>query len=162
MKPPTPAVRRMADRWRPPDEATVAVLELTGAEDPALLDFTAHALATSAMSHAVDALAGTLGVTPESLGQEIGRACKQLDRLEKQRGFWRDPAQIVDSPNLAALRQVCHVRLDRTPAGARRNRLDKIWRRLEDNWELARTRAFIEDFIGPQPHPPAEARHADR
>ncbi len=161
MKAPSPT-RRTASRWLPPAEASVAVLELTASEDPGLLDFTAHALGTSAMSFAVDTLATDFGVPRDQVGHAIGRACRQLDRLENQRGFWRDPAQVVETPNLAALRRVCLVRLDRLPTGARRTRLDKVRRRLEAAWELARTRAFIEDFLGPIPHAPREASHADR
>ncbi len=158
--PPNPdSVPRFAGRWRPPMEATVAVLELTAAEDPDLFDFTAHALANSCMSFAVRTLAGDLSVTPQSVGLEIARACRQLDQLEKQHRVWRDPAEVVDAPNLKALRHVCRARLDRTSPGARHNRLNKVRRRLEAAWELARTRAFIEDFIGPQP---GEARHTNR
>ncbi len=150
MKPIDPT-RRRAGTWRPPAEASVAVLELAASEDPSLLDFTAHVLGTSAMGFAMDSLAAELGVPRDRVGHAIDRACSDLDRLEKQRGIWRDPAEVVESPNLAALRCVCRVRLDRMPAGARRNRLDKIRRRLDAAWELARTRAFIEDFIGPLP-----------
>ncbi len=145
------APHRLSGRWRPPVEASLAVLELLAGEDPDLLDFTAHALNTSATSFAVDTLAADFGVVRDRVGRTIGRASRHLDRLEKHRASWRDPAEVVETPNLAALRYVCHVRFDRLAPGARRRRLAKVQRRLEAAWELARTRAFIEDFLGPLP-----------
>ncbi len=163
----TPTRRRSAPprptgRWRPPVEASLAVLELLADEDPDLLDFTAHVLNTSAMSFAVDSLAADLGVPRDRVGRAIGRACQQLDRLEKHRGFWRDPAQVVETPNLTALRCVCHIRFDRLAPGTRRTRLEKVLRRLDAAWELARTRAFIDDFLSPISGRPQEVSDADR
>ncbi len=158
----TSPTRRRTSRWRRPAEASVAVLELTASEDPGLLDFTAHALSTSEMRFAVDGLAAELGVPPGRVGRAIGRACQQLDRLEKHRGFWRDPAQVVETPNLATLRCVCHVRFDRLAPGTRRTRLEKVLRRLDAAWELARTRAFIDDFLSPISGRPQEVSDADR
>ncbi len=152
-----------AGGWGAPIAASAGVLELVGSEQPELLDFTAHVLANSTMSFALENLAAELEVAPDRLGWTVERACRDLDRLERHRGRWRDPARVLGKPNLAALRFVCHFRLQRVPVVKRRLRLQRIQRKLERAWQLARTRAWIDDFLS-EPGEPArkEARDADR
>ncbi len=136
--------------WGAPIAATLAVLELTGSEQPELPEFQAHVLRNSTMSFAVQQLAAELEVQSEEIGPTVGRACRDLDRLEKQRGAIWQPEQVLDRPNLAALLYVCRARMRRVAPRARRLRLERIRRRVEAAHKLRRTRIWIEDFIGPQ------------
>ncbi len=149
-------------RWGAPIEASAGVLELVGSEQPELLEFTVHVLAAGTMSFAVKKLAAELEVAPDRLAWTVERACRELDRLEKHRGRWHEPARVLGKPNLAALRLVCHTRLHRMSLLKRRQRLLGIQRKLERAWQLARTRAWIDDFLSELPHKPPEARDADR
>ncbi len=149
---------RASGPWGAPIEATLATLELIASEQPGLLEFQVHVLCSSTMSFAVQKIAAELGVSPEQLGKAIGRACMDLDRLEKQRGRWRDPAKIVGATNLAALRYVCRTRLNRASKVVRRRRLASIERRVEAALSVARTRAWVDDFIGPLPEKRKEAK----
>ena len=143
--------------WGAPAEASAAVLEVVASARPGLVEFQAQALLHSTMSFAVRELAAAFGIAPEKVGAEVGRACDHLDRLEKSRLTWRDPAEILDSPNLAALLYTCRARLRRASPPTRRFKLERILRRLEAAYEKARTRAWVEDFIGPLPARPREA-----
>ncbi len=146
-RPPT----RTTERWGAPIEATIAVLELIASEQPQFLDFQAHVLGNSTMSFVVQKLAGELGVAPEELVKAFGQAARDLDRLEKHRGRWQDPVKVLGATNLAALRHVCEARLTRVWKVARRTGLQRIQRRVEAAYKLARTRVWIDDFIGPLP-----------
>ncbi len=149
-------------KWGAPIEATITVLELIASEQPGMLEFQVHVLCNSTMSFAVQKLAAELGVSPERLGKVIGRACMDLDRLEKHRGRWRDPAKVLGSPDLGALRYVCGARLNRVSKVARRRRLMSIERRVEAAYNLARTRIWVDAFIGPLPARRKEAQDANR
>lgn len=154
--------------WGSPIEATAVVLEIIGTEQAELLEFQSQALLNSTMGFAVRELATAFNVTPERVGETIGRACAHLDQLERYRRSWRDPVEVLlkttpreslPSPNLAALRCVCRARLGRTTPPARRQRLEKVLRKLDAAHELAQTRTWIDDFIGPIP---AKARAVAR
>ncbi len=149
---------RSRGRWREPFEATITVLELIGSEQPQFLEFHAHVLGNSPMSFVLQKLAQELGVPAERAVKAVARACRDLDRLEKQRGRWKDPAEVLGSPDLAALRYVCSARLSRISKATRRQRLMSIQRRIESAYSLARTRAWVNEFIGSRPEEPAEAR----
>ncbi len=146
-----PAPTRGTARWGAPIEATIAVLELIASEQPQFLEFQAHVLCNSTMSFVVQKLAAELGVSPEELVKTFGRACRDLDRLEKHRGRWQDPVKVLGSPNLAVLGYVCRARLSRVWKINRRRRLERIKRRVESAYKLAQTRVWIDDFIGPLP-----------
>ncbi len=148
-------------QWGAPIEATITVLELIASEQPGMLEFQVHVLCNSTMSFAVQKLAVELGVSPERLGKVIGRACMNLDRLEKHRGRWRDPTKVLASPNLGALRYVCRARLNRVSKVVRRRRLERIERRVEAAYNLARTRIWVDAFIGPLPVKPKEEVQSD-
>ncbi len=137
--------------WRAPVEASAAILEAVASSQPELVEFQAQALLNSTMSFAVRELAGAFGVAPEKVGEAIRRACNHLDRLERIRRRWRHPSEFVESPNLAALVHVCQARLQRTSPAARRLKLERIRRRLEAAYQVAQTRSWIDDFIGPVP-----------
>ncbi len=143
--------RRSGWAWGAPVEACLGALEVIASEQPELLEFQAQTLLNSTMGFAVRELGAALEVAPENVGQAVSRACTDLDRLAKHRRTWRDPAEILDSPNLTALLYVCRARLDRTSPPTLRRRLEKVLRRLESAYGLARSRAWIEDFIGPLP-----------
>ncbi len=148
--------------WETPVEASAAVLEIIASEQPELLQFQAQALLNGPLSFAVRELAAAFSVAPEEVAQEIGQACIHLDRLEKRRRTWRDPAEVLDSPNLAALLCVCRTRLKRVSPPTRRHRLERIQRRLEPAYELARTRAWVHAFIGPVAEKLQKAQGANR
>ncbi len=137
--------------WGAPIEATLASLELIATEQPGLLEFQVHVLGNGTMSFAVAKLAAAFEVPPEKLGPAVVRACRDLDRLEKHRGRWRDPAKVLGAPDLGALRYVCRARLNRVSEVARRRRLERIERRVEAAYKLARTRIWVDAFIGPLP-----------
>ncbi len=148
--------------WRAPAKSTLAVLEIVASEQPQLIEFQVQALLDSPLSFALRELAATFGVAPRDVGEPVVRACAHLDRLERYRRTWRDPAEVVDSPNLAALVSVCRARIRRASQPKRRQKLERILRRVEPAQGLARTRAWIDNFLGPLPAAGKEARHADR
>ena len=143
------AAGRTGGRWEAPVESVVAVLELTASERPELLEFQTHVLRNSTMSFALQQLADTFEVPPDQIGQAVFRAGKDLDRLETLRVTWRDPAKVLDSPNLPALLYLGHARLARVSKLIRRRRLEVTLRRVQRAYDLARSRAWIEAFIGP-------------
>ncbi len=72
------------------------------------------------------------------------------DQIRYQnRSFWRTPI----AATAAVLRRACRARLKRVPQLSRRRRLERIQRRIDAAYQLARTRAWIEDFIGPPAEP---------
>ncbi len=143
------------------ESAIAATLELTATERPELLDFQLEAFLNSPMRFAVLELANAFGVPREKLALTAYKACLDLDKLEKRRGVWRNPAQVLESPNVAALYQLCSARQGRVPGITRRRRLEAICQKLELAWELARDRAWIEAFIGP-PLPAEESSNEGR
>ncbi len=149
--PRAPSDKRRGWAWEEPVAAIAAILELSASEQPELLEFQAHALLNSTMGFALRKLATALDVTPEKVGPTIWRACADLDRLEKLRRTWREPRQVLDSPNVAALRYACRARLNRVSPSPRQQRLQRTLRRIERAHDLARTRAWVNDFIGPLP-----------
>ena len=132
-------------------EAAVVALELAASECPPLLDFLLETISNSPMRFAAFVLASDLSVPLDEVGPTIYRASLGLDKLEKRRGAWRDPGEILESPNIAALRHLCKARAGRVSGTTRRRWLGVILRRLQKAHELARFRARIEAFIGLSP-----------
>ena len=135
----------------PAPSVTAAVtgsLELIATEQPQLLEFQLEMLLNSPARDIVLGLAKDLAVPYDRLGVVLIKACKDLGRLEKQQTTWRDPAKCLQSPNVAALLLICHARKVRVVPLGRLSRLKAIGRRLERAYEVARCRAWIEDFIG--------------
>ncbi len=128
--------------------AVVALLEVTASGNPRLVDFQLYTILNGPARSAIYDLASAFDVAHDQVGRTVHQACVDLDRLERRRGTWRDPAEILGSPNLAALSYVCHARLSRVTKLARERKLEKILRRIERAYELARSRAWIEAFIG--------------
>ena len=137
--------------WDASIEATVGLLEVIASEHPDLLELLTHVLSSGPMSFAVRELAANLDMSPDELGRALWRACADLDRLEKYRARWQTPAQVIGPSNLAVLRYVCHARLNRVQTLSRRRRLEMIRKRVEQAYAFARSRAWIESFIGPSP-----------
>ncbi|MCP3962327.1 MAG: hypothetical protein GY719_31170 [bacterium] len=131
-----------------PVDGISALLELTASGRPQLLDFQLDVLLNSPLRYSLQHLAVALDVPAEKLGPVIYRASLDLDALERRRGVWRDPGEILDSPNVPALLHLCCARAGRIDSGHRRRRLEVIERRLKAAHELARSRAWIEEFIG--------------
>ena len=129
-------------------EATAAVLELIATEQPGLLEFQLEALLNSAVRFAVSDLATAFDVPVNRLATVFYQASCDLDRLEQRRGAWRDPVKVLDSPNLAALAYLCRARYQRTRATPHRRKLAAMLRKLEAAQETARSKAWIEAFIG--------------
>ncbi len=134
--------------------AVVDLLELTATGRPELLDFQLDSLRNSPMRFAVLDLASVAGVPEHEIAAAIYRACQDLDKLTATRRVWRDPGDVLPSPNVAALHHVCHARLGRTQ-GPKRGRLEITLRRLRKAHELLKSRAWIEDFLG---HPLPQSR----
>ena len=127
------------------------LLEVTASSGPHLLDFQLDVILKSPAGFAVYELASAFDVAHDEVGRTIHRACIDLDRLERRRGVWKDPATILKSPNLVALLHVCQARKNRVTKPTRLQKLGKIKRRLDRAYELARSRAWLEAFIGPMP-----------
>ena len=145
-----------------PTDAISAILELTASGRPQLLGFQLEALLNCPQRYALQQLAVELDVPAEKLARAIYQARLDLDRLEKRRGVWRDPGEILDSPNVPALLSLCRARLGRIASDQRRRRLEVIARRLEAAHELARSRAWIVEFIGEPLSMREEVGNADR
>ena len=142
----------------PAVSAVAELLEVTASGHPQLLAFQLDLILKSPARPAVYELANVLDVPHDEVGRTIHKACLDVDRLERNRKTWRDPAKVLRSPNLAALRTVCRARRNRVFKLARQRRLDRILRKLERAHELARSRAWIEAFIGPPlPERPQES-----
>ncbi len=142
--------------------AITELLEVVASGHPQLLELQLEVVMKSPARSAVYELAAVFDVPHDQVGREILRACVDLDRLERLRGTWRDPAKILGSPNLAALLYVCYARRNRVSKLARQQRIERILRRVERAYELARSRAWIEAFIGPLPEKTQEVENADR
>ena len=140
--------------------AVTELLEATVSGHPRLVAFLLDVILKSPARSAVYELAAAFDVPHDEVGRAVYQACVNLDRLEKQRGAWQDPTKVLAAPNLAALLCVCYARLNRVSNLARRRRLEKIQGRLEAAHDLARSRAWIEAFIGPLPE--RRAQSADR
>ncbi len=138
--------------------AVVDLLELTASGRPELLDFQLDSLRNSPVRFAVLNLASALDVTEHEVAATIYRACQDLDTLASTRRVWKDPGQVLESPNVAALHQVCRARLGRT-AGSKRGRLEITLRRLRKAHELLQSRAWIEAFLG-HPLPQSQDRES--
>ncbi|MCP3959941.1 MAG: hypothetical protein GY719_19015 [bacterium] len=132
-----------------PLPAVVAILELIASEHPPLLDFQLDTLLHSTTRFVVHEFASAFVVPLKQVGQTIHKACLDLDTLERRRAGWRDPALILQTPNIVALLHVCRARAGRIADRYRRRKLEVIERRLRAAQELARSRAWIEEFIGP-------------
>lgn len=139
--------------------AVASLLELTAAGHPELLDLQLETLHDSRLRLALGRFAVSLDVPLEKLGRTLYRACLDLDRLEARRAAWRDPKRVLASPNVAALHHLCRARLARITTSTRRRRLEAISKKLELARELARSRAWIEAFIGPPLNVRQEAPH---
>ena len=141
--------------------AVANLLELIATDRPELLDLQQDTLLNSPLQFAVRNLAAAFGVPQDRVAATVYRACQDLDKLTATRRVWSDPAQVLESPNVAALYHVCYGRLGRT-AGPKRGRLEITYRRLRKAHELQRSRDWIEAFIG-RPRPPvaSEPRSAD-
>ncbi len=142
--------------------AVAATLELIASERPDLLDFQLEAFLTSSVRLVVFDLATACQAPLDELGPVIGKACRDLDALEKARRIWHDPAQVVEEPNVAALLHVTSARTGRARVKAHLRKLeaigeklDRFRRQLEAAQKHDRSRSLVESFIGP-PLPASE------
>ncbi len=135
---------------RPLRSAIAATLELFASERPELLGFQLEVLLSSSMQRVAENFAADCGAPLRDLDPVIQRASLDLDNLERRRGAWRDPAEILESPNAAALVQLCRARQGRVQGSQRRLKLQHIHRKLEEAREHANRRKWIEGFIGPR------------
>jgi len=143
--------------------AVTAVLELTASEHAQLFDFQLEVILGSPVRLAVYQLAEAFGVPHDEVGEAVYQACVDLNRLEKLEGARRDLAKTLESTSLVTLRAVCQARLRRVSSLVRRRRLVIILKSIERAYELALSRAWIEDFLGhPLPRKPQEAEIENR
>ncbi len=140
----------------------IELFEVTASGRPHVLEFLLATILRSPARSAAYELATAFDVPHDQVARTVYQACVDLDRLERLRGPWRDPAKVLDAPNLAALLDVCHARLNRVSKLSRQRRLEKILRRVGPAYEQARSRAWIEAFIGPMPAKPQGAQGVDR
>ncbi len=82
------------------------------------------------------------------------KAARDLDRLEKRRGGWRHPREVVEEPNLTVLYSFTLRRIERSRI-VRGRRLRVLASKLERAYEGERQRRMIEAFIY-EPVPPVD------
>ena len=131
-------------------DGIAGMLELVASHRPDLLPIYLDMVANSPARFAVLELASDLKVRDvDNLYPVLLKVSADLDRLEKRRTGWRHPEQIVNRPNVVGLLYLCRARINNVPGIARRRRLEVMSRKLQRAHEREKTRAWINDFIGP-------------
>ncbi len=139
-------------------QALLATLETLASECPsnALLSFTVRTWLDSPARADLLALATCWGVEPEQFAATVTRASTGLDRIERRRGGWRIPRQVIERPNLPptlALLQFAVARVERVVGVVRRRKLETVIHKLERAYLVEARRAHIQDFLKPPAKP---------
>ncbi len=130
-------------------ENLAAMLEILASQRPDLLQVYLDMACNSPARFAMLELAADCSLRDtKDLGQTVLKATADLDRLERRRGGWKHPRDVVHRPNVGGLLVFCHARLQNVTGIGRRRRLEFIARRLQRVHERERTMAWITDFIG--------------
>lgn len=139
-----------------PPQALLATLEILATECPGLLGFAVRTWLESPARPDLLNLARRWGVEPEQLAATVLNTSTGLDRLERRRGGWRTPGQVINRPNLPptlSLIQLGIVRAERVATTGRRRRLEVIVRRLERVHQREAQRAWLQKFLTPPAQP---------
>ena len=132
---------------------TIAVLELLVAQARNLLPYQLELTRQSALRHALDELAREWRTTPENLADTLTSAGDALERLIRRRRVWRDPAEVLDAPNVAAILALAEARAARIVNVVRRRPLEQVCRKLRRALDQQSCRQRIEQFLAEPPPP---------
>ncbi len=132
----------------------VAVLEAIASERPDLLRPLVSALEHSPAGGELVAIAKAWNKPVDLLAEVAVTTSEHLERLERRRGVWRHPSQLVASPNVPALASFAQARRDRVPGLDRYRRLDMLALKLGRIAELEHERRAIEAFLREPVQPP--------
>ncbi|MEM7352470.1 MAG: hypothetical protein AAF657_16845 [Acidobacteriota bacterium] len=131
----------------------VAMMELTARQRPDLLPAYIDMACNSPARFAVLELVSDLGAKePTDLSRISLKIVTDLDRLEKRRGGWRHPRQVLHKPNVGGLLDFCRARIQNVDESRRKRRLEVMSHKLERAWEREKTLTWITDFIGTPGH----------
>ena len=130
-------------------ENLAAMTELLAGKRPDLLPVYLDIVCHSPASFAVLELASDCDVRDtKDLHRAVLKIMADLDQLERKRGGWKHPREVVHRPNAGGLLRFCHARIQNTTGVGRRRRLEVIARKLQRVYEQEKTLAWITDFIG--------------
>ncbi len=134
-------------------ETVAAMMELMATHRPDLLPVYLDMATNSPARFAVLELASDFNVRETNeLHQATLKIIGDLDRLERRRGGWRHPRQIVQNPNISGLLVFCRARIQNVNGLGRRRRLEVMARKLQRVHDREKTHAWITDFIGRSGH----------
>ncbi len=131
------------------EEAVAAMLELVASRRPDLLPAYLDMASNSPARFAVLELVADVGLrdSPDPY-RGLLKIMADLDQLERRRGGWTHPRQIVSHPNVGALLYFCRARIQNAAGIGKRRRLEVMARKLQRVHEREKTRAWINEFIG--------------
>ncbi len=130
-------------------EAMAAMMELMATHRPDLLPVYLDMATNSPARFAVLELASDFNLREANeLHQATLKIISDLDRLERRRGGWRHPRQVVQDPNVSGLLHFCRARIQNVNGLGRRRRLEVMARKLQRVYDREKTHAWITDFIG--------------
>ncbi len=124
----------------------VAILEVIAAESPDLLAYQIEICRQGSVRWAIDELTADWRVRPDQLCATVAASVAAVEKLRRRRG-WRDPAAVVDRPNLAACFAMAQARAARTTSRAQRGQLEATCRRLAACLETQRRRDWLLAFL---------------
>jgi len=140
------AVKKLGGSLR---ESLAAMIELMVSQRPDLLPAYLDMASNSPVRIAMLELATEFKLhEPGELYEIALKTGADLDRLEKRRGGWRHPQQVVQQPHIGGLLYFCRARIQRVNSTGRRRRLEVLARKLERVREREKTMAWINNFIG--------------
>ena len=140
------AIKKLGGSLR---ESLAAMIELLASQRPDLLPVYLDMAGNSPVRVAILELVSEFDVRePTGLCEAALKTRTDLDRLEKRRGGWRHPQQVVTQPHIGALLYFCRARIQRVSNNGRRRRLEVLARKLERVREREKTMAWINNFIG--------------
>ena len=147
----------MTGKVAPVRDAVAAMLELVTSQRPDLLPAYLDMASNSPARFAVLELASELGIRDaDDFYPTLLKIVADLDRLERRRGGWKHPRQIVQNPNIAGLLYFCRARISNVSGIGRRRRLEVMARKLQRVHDREKTRAWITDFIGTSGRPASQ------
>lgn len=134
-------------------DTVVAMIELIAAHRPDLLKVYLEMATDSPARFAVAELASDCNVREiGDLNRITQKIIADLDRLERRRGGWQHPKQVVQNPNIGGLLRFCRARIQNVNSLGRRRRLEVMARKLQRVHDREKTHAWITDFIGTSGH----------
>ena len=130
-------------------ETVAAMIELIASHRPDLLPIYLDMASNSPARFAVLELASDFDVRETADLHPVAlKVVADLDRLERRRGGWRHPQQVVPTPNLGGLLHFCRARIQNVAGTSRRRKLEILARKLQRVHDREKTLAWITDFIG--------------